>query len=118
MRGERNWWKPRKGPGQRSIDPFHSQINHSELGVVLEVDDEKDLAGFVDRLRAVPDAVVEAKQRAIERVRHLLLYDTAGRRADAFTCMLRQLLHMLAAMPRGADDERRAQLVPPPPFKA
>ena len=118
MRGERNWWKPRKGPGQRSIDPFHSQINHSELGVVLEVDDEKDLVGFIERLRSVPDAVVRRKQRAIERVRHLLLYDTSGSRPDAFTCMLRQLLGMLAALPSAAGDAARTPLVPPPPFKA
>ena len=96
---ERNWWKPRKGPGQRDIDPFYEQINHTELGVVLVSDGEADIRGFIQRLRDIPDAVVEAKQRAIERVRHLLLYDMSGSREDAFTCMLRQLVKQLAALP-------------------
>ena len=95
---ERNWWKPLKGPGQRDVDPFYKQINHSKLAVEVFVD-ERDQAGSIEQflhdLRHVPDAVIEAKQRAIERVRHLLLYDMAGTREDAFTCALRQLLHML-----------------------
>ena len=120
VRGERNWWKPRKGPGQRDIDPFYDQINHTELGVEVRVDDEAaDLNGFIQRLHAIPDAVVEAKQRAIERVRHLLLYDMSGTRQDAFTCMLRQLVRMLAALPPAKPNARkRTRLVSPPPFKA
>ena len=112
---ERNWWKPKKGPGQRDIDPFYEQINHSELAVEMNVDVEKDVIGMYDRLRDIPDHVVEAKQRAIERVRHLLLYDLSGSKPDAFTCMLRQVIGMLAAMPQ---EEGRAALVPPEPFKA
>ena len=95
---ERNWWKPLKGPGQRDIDPFYQQINHTKLAVEIFVD-ERDAKGsiahFLDALREVPDAVVEAKQRAIERVRHLLLYNMNGSKEDAFTCALRQLLRML-----------------------
>ena len=101
---ERNWWKPKKGPGQRDIDPFHGQINHTALGVEFRIDNEKeDFRGFVDKLRDVPDEVVEAKQREIERVRHLLLYDMSGSREDAFTCMLRQTIRMLAALPSRRD---------------
>ena len=51
----------------------------------------------------MPDEVVEAKQREIERVRHLLLYDMSGSREDAFTCMLRQTIRMLAALPSRRD---------------
>lgn len=100
----RNWWKPLKGPGHADINPFHDQINHSSLAVEVVVD-EKDLAGsiehFLDDLRQVPDEVVEAKQRAIERVRHLLLFDMTGSREDAFTCALRQLLRMLPTKATG-----------------
>ena len=106
---ERNWWKPRKGPGQRSIDPFYEQINHTALGIVLPAETEADIRGFIERLRAIPDAVVEAKQRAIERVRHLLLYDMSGSREDAFTCMLRQLIKGLRGLP-AEDGARRAPL--------
>lgn len=104
VRGERNWWKPRKGPGQRDIDPFYEQINHSELAVEVTINTDADYKGFVDRLRAVPTALVEAKQRAIERVRGLLLYDVSGSSEDAFTCLLRQLMPVLAGLPeeRGA----------------
>ena len=114
---ERNWWKPRKGPGQRDIDPFYEQIDYTALGVEVTVDDEKDLAGFIERLRDIPDAVVEAKQRAIERVRHLLVYDMTGKRDDAFSSMLRQLVGQLAALPAPASDGPdggRTQLTPPP----
>ena len=97
-------WKPRKGPGQRDIDPFHAQINHSELVVEVTVEREADIRGFLDRLRAIPDAVVDAKQRAIERVRHRLLYDMSGSREDAFTCVLRQLVAMLPP-PDAADPQ-------------
>ena len=104
-----------KGPGQRDIDPFYGQIDHASLGIVETVDDEKDLVGFVDRLRKVPDHVVVAKQRAIEAVRHKLLYDMSGSREDAFTCMLRQLIPMLASLPSsGLEDDRRAPLTLPP----
>ena len=108
VHGERNWWKPRKGPGQRSIDPFYSQINHTALGVVLQAESEADIKGFIERLRAIPDAVVEQKQRAIERVRHLLLYDMSGSREDAFTCMLREIINGLSKLPD--DEPRRAPL--------
>ena len=117
IREERNWWKPRKGPGQRSIDPFYSQINHTELGVVFRADSEADVKGFVERLRSIPDAVVEAKQRAIERVRHLLLYDMSGSREDAFSAMLRQLVHHLGDLPVGpalAVPDRRRPFGPEP----
>lgn len=78
----------------------------------------KDLAGFVERLRAVPASVVEAKQRAIEQVRHKLLYDMSGSREDAFTCMLRQVVQMLAKLPRVAGvDDLRTPLSPPPIVK-
>lgn len=109
IRAERNWWKPRKGPGQRDVDPFFAQINHSELGIVLHADTEADIKGFIDKLREIPDAVVRAKQRAIERVRHLLLYDMSGSREDAFTCMLRQVIKHLSGLAHGSD-ERRVQL--------
>ena len=98
--GERNWWKPRKGAGQRDIDPFYAQINHSALGVEVRVEKEADIAGFLERLRDIPTEIVERKQRAIERVRHLLLYDVSGTREDAFSCVLRQLLPMLAQVAR------------------
>jgi len=105
---ERNWWKPLKGPGQRDVDPFYNQINHTKLAIEIFVD-ERDAKGsiehFLDQLRAVPDAVVEAKQRAIEKVRHLLLFDPTGSREDAFTCALRQILHML---PTKMQTQRRA----------
>ena len=91
----------------RDVDPFYKQINHSKLAVEIFVDERNaagSIASFLDDLRLVSDAVVEAKQRAIERVRHLLLYDPTGTREDAFTCTLRQLLHML---PTRAQRERR-----------
>ena len=55
---------------------------------------------------------------AIERVRHLLLYDVSGTHDDAFTCMLRQLLGVLAELPPSplGARPRRAPLVAPPPF--
>ena len=114
---ERNWWKPHKGPGQRSIDPFHAMINYTELGVEVPVEHESDLRGFIRRLRDIPDDVVEAKQRAIERVRHLLLFDVSGTREDAFTMLLRQLIPMLREVP-AEQGERRATLTMPPPFLA
>ena len=80
----------------------------------VRVESEADLRGFIDRLRRIPDHVVESKQRAIERVRHLLLYDMSGGREDAFTMLLRQLLPVLAAMP----PDGRASLRLPPPFVA
>ena len=81
------------------------------------VDGEADLAGFIDRLREVPEHVVEQKQRAIESVRHKLLYNMRGTREDAFTLLLRQAVHMLAALPDAAQDGR-APLTPPPLVRA
>ena len=96
MNGERNWWKPRKGPGQRDIDPFYTQLNHSRLVVEVPVDTPGSLTGFLERLRAVPDEVVLAKQREIDRVRRMLIYDTSGSgHADAFTAVLREVIAML-----------------------
>jgi hypothetical protein len=108
VRNERNWWKPRKGPGQADIDPFHRQINHSELAIEIVINGDADYKGFVQQLRRVPDDVVEAKQRAIERARHQLLYDVSGSQPDAFSAMLRQLLRMLTHLPvdSGGDAER------------
>ena len=63
-------------------------------------DSDADIKGFIERLRAIPDRIIEAKQRAIERVRHLLIYDMSGSREDAFTSMMRQLVTLLAALPR------------------
>ena len=111
VRGERNWWKFLKGPGQRDIDPFYHAINHSALGVEVRIDrfserDTRDVTGFLDRVRATPDEVVVAKQRAIEGQRHKLLYDMSGSAEDAFTGVLRQLLTMLRprrAAGRGAE---------------
>lgn len=45
--------------------------------------------------RRVPHHVVEEKQRSMERVRHLLLYDPTGAREDAFTMILRTLIEQL-----------------------
>ena len=94
IRGETNWWKPNKGPGQRDIDPFYSQINHSELVVDIPMVPGASVRGVFDRLHLIPDSVVKAKQRAIERIRHLLLYDMNGSRPDAFTLTLLQLLDL------------------------
>lgn len=112
VKGERNWWKPRKGPGQRDIDPFYEQIDYRKLVVEVVVDEEKDLVGFIERLREIPHAVVEEKQRAIERVRHLLLYDMSGQREDAFSSMLRQLVGQLATLPTESDVGRAALTLP------
>ncbi len=57
------------------------------------------IRGFIERLRSVPPEVVEAKQRAIERVRHQLLYDPTGARPDAFSMMLRELVRVLPPQP-------------------
>ena len=71
--------------------------------IEVVIDNEKeDFKGFVRRLRDVPDALVEQKQRAIEKVRHLLLYDMSGSREDAFSAMLRQVIRMLAELPPAA----------------
>ena len=86
-----SWWKP-KGPANAGINPFAAEIDHEELVVELP---RQQIDGFVQRLRAVPDAVVERKQRAIEAVRPLLLFDTSGARPDAFSMMLRELLRTL-----------------------
>ena len=112
---ERNWWKIRKGPPQKNINPFSSQIDHSQLVVELPVESVDQIKGFLRRLDAVPDAVVVAKQRAIEKVRHLLLYDMSGGREDAFTCMLRELLQVLPDDTRGTGS-RRAPLRRPRPM--
>ena len=87
-----NWWQP-GGPANDDMYPFANRINYSEL--VLELP-PAHLDGFVERLRAVPDNVVEWKQRRIEEVRHSLIYDTSGAQAaDAFTMVLRELIEKL-----------------------
>ena len=78
-----------------------------------------DFKGFIERLRDVPDDVVEAKQREIERVRHLLLYDVSGTHEDAFSAMLRQTVQMLADLPRDSSTASPSPLKRPdrrPPF--
>jgi hypothetical protein len=50
-------------------------------------------------VRFVHLEVIEAKQRAIERVRHHLLYDPTGARPDAFSMMLRELVQVLPPRP-------------------
>ena len=60
------------------------------------------IRGFIERLRSVPPELIEAKQRAIERVRHRLLYDPTGARPDAFSMMLRELVRVLPDRQPGA----------------
>lgn len=86
-----SWWKP-KGPSNEGINPFAAEIDHSELVVEYS---HAQIRGFIERLRSVPPEVIEAKQRAIERVRHHLLYDPTGARPDAFSMMLRELVQVL-----------------------
>ena len=90
-----SWWKP-KGPSNEGINPFASDIDHDELVVEFP---RSQIRGFIERLRSVPPEVVEAKQRAIERVRHQLLYDPTGARPDAFSMMLRELVRVLPPQP-------------------
>ena len=56
--------------------------------------------------------MVEAKQRAIEKVRHLLLYDPTGARPDAFSMMLRELARVLPprSQPAAEPPRRRPRL--------
>ena len=88
---------------------FSLRLTTRSSGSCSTRDTEADIKGFIDKLREIPDAVVRAKQRAIERVRHLLLYDMSGSREDAFTCMLRQVIKHLSGLAHGSD-ERRVQL--------
>lgn len=86
-----NWWRA-GGPANDDMLPFSNAINYSEL--VVEIP-SAELGGFVERLRRIPHAVVEEKQRRIERVRHLLLFDPSGAGEDAFTMILRTLIEQL-----------------------
>mmetsp|Transcript_47277 Transcript_47277/g.106577 ORF Transcript_47277/g.106577 Transcript_47277/m.106577 type:complete len:217 (-) Transcript_47277:54-704(-) len=64
-RGELNWWKQKRGPaGHLEQEPFWRHINHTEL--VIELDGQNGVAGFIEKLRRIPLAVVEEKQRRIE----------------------------------------------------
>ena len=97
-----SWWKP-KGPANAGINPFATEVDHDELVVELP---RGQIAGFAQRLREVPADVIERKQRAIEAVRHLFLYDASGARVDAFSMMLRELVRVLP--PRGGGGGGRA----------
>ena len=48
------------------LDPARARrhINHTEL--VIELDGQNGVAGFIEKLRRIPLAVVEEKQRRIE----------------------------------------------------
>ena len=122
-----SWWKP-KGPSNEGINPFAAEIDHSELvvefpraqvvanphphphphpnnpnpnpNINLNLNpNPNQIRGFIERLRSTPPEVIEAKQRAIERVRHHLLYDPTGARPDAFSMMLRELVQVLPPRP-------------------
>ena len=86
-----SWWKP-KGPANAGINPFATEVDHDELVVELP---RSQIRGLAQRLREVPADVIERKQRAIEAVRHLFLYDASGARLDAFSMMLRELMQVL-----------------------
>ena len=99
-RGELHRWKQRRGPaGHVEQEPFWSIINHTDL--VVEIDGRGGVKGFIDKLRSVPAAEVEEKQRRIEAVRHHLLYNMEGSQPDAFSATLRQLVAHLPPRARG-----------------
>ena len=90
--GSSSWWKD-GGPPNDAALPFSGRIPYHDL--VVEIPSGQ-LKGFVNVLRRVPHHVVEEKQRRIEAVRHLLLYDPSGAREDAFTMVIRDLIERLA----------------------
>ena len=108
-----NWWAE-GGASNDDALPFSSTIDYSRLVVAVN---SSDVVGFIERLRQVasrnsrppatqpprraadprrslqvPHALVEEKQRQIERARHHLLYDVTGAREDAFSAALRELV--------------------------
>ena len=95
-----------------ACDSISTGPRTTALGIELRIDNEGDLHGFLTRLRAIPDDIIEAKQRTIEAVRHLLLYDMFGSREDAFTMVLRQLIPVLGLnnpVPSHGDGVRAAR---------
>ncbi|KAL3910205.1 MAG: hypothetical protein SGPRY_009142, partial [Prymnesium sp.] len=81
-------------------EPFWSTINHSSL--VVELDGENGITGFLGQLQRISLDEIERKQRRIDAVRHLLLFDTSGSQPDAFSVALRELMAGLAS--RGPDE--------------
>lgn len=71
----------------------------------MELDGEHGIKGFLPKLLEIPAEVVELKQRRIEAVRHLLLYDMTGSQTDAFSAALRELLMQLKL------HDKRAQFI-------
>ena len=86
-----NWWS-HNGPPLDDAFPFSDRIAYRDL--VVEIPSAM-VVGFVEVLRRVPHALMEEKQRRIEAVRHLLLYDPTGSGEDAFTMVLRELIRRL-----------------------
>ena len=86
-----NWFATNGKPNEVAW-PFFEHLNYSDLVVEFP---GAQVHGYIERLRRIPNTVVEEKQRHIERVRHLFLYDMEGTGEDAFTMVLRQLIAAL-----------------------
>ena len=91
-----NWWS-HGGPALEDAYPFSDSISYRDLVVEIA---SSEVVGFVETLRRVPHALVEEKQRRIEAVRRLLMYDPTGSGEDAFTMVLKQLIGRLVSSDR------------------